>query len=84
MCFPPCTLWEVNHAVTAQNPATANDPLHRAMQVTTKPGAAAGGDGAESVRLENAMPVLPPMPTSVRVRARAGLGLRRLECVSCL
>ena len=32
-----------------------------AMQVTTKPGAAAG-DGAESVRLDNAMPVLPPMP----------------------
>ena len=39
-----------------------------AMQVTTKSSAAAGA-GAESVRLENAMPVLPLM---VRVRARCG------------
>ena len=47
-----------------------------AMQVTTKAGATAG-DGAESVRLENAMPVLPLMPHigyMVRVRARAGPG----------
>jgi len=34
------------------------------MQVTTKPGAAAGA-GAESLRLENAMPVLPLMPHTV-------------------
>ena len=46
-----------------------------AMQVITKPGAAAGA-GAESVRLENATPVLPLMPhILVRVRATAGLGL---------
>jgi len=50
-----------------------------AMQVTTKACAAAGA-GAESVRLENAMPVLPLCPTLVRVRARAALGLE-LECV---
>ena len=49
-----------------------------AMQVTTRAGAT--GAGAESVRLENAMPVLPLCPTLVRVRARAGLGLG-LECV---
>ena len=50
-----------------------------AMQVTTKPGAAAGA-GAESVRLENATPVLPLMPhILVRVRATAGLGLVRAK-----
>ena len=53
-----------------------------AMQVIT---GAAAGDGPESVRLENAMPVLRLMPNvvvRVRVRATAGLGLG-LECVSC-